>query len=171
LVALCTTLGDRHDRAPGVANELVPFPTALASRFQFPKGKDQACAKANNKQDKAERLRNISHRLRAVRNADRNGAPASDHSETCTSLAVNDLNRSAEFDENSPAVEFFIVVSEIDFLKFKNLKNAIVEPSGFNSRVRRRIVWLASHLPAKLGRQIAAHSFELCWLHHAIKRR
>jgi hypothetical protein len=49
------------------------------------------------------------------------------------------------------------------FLKFSNLKNAIVELSGFNSRVRWQTVWLASHLFAKLGRQIAAHSFELCW--------
>ncbi len=65
-VGLYTTLGDRHDRPGGVANELVSFATALASRFQLPKGTDQACAKANNKEDKAERLRNISHRFRAI---------------------------------------------------------------------------------------------------------
>jgi hypothetical protein len=94
----------------------------LPSRFQFPKGTDQASAKANNEQDKAERLRNISHWFRAV-------------------------------------------------FEIQEFENAIVEPSGFNSRVQWLTVWLASHLLAKPGRQIAAHSFELCWLHHAIKRR
>jgi hypothetical protein len=84
-------------------------------------------------------------------------------SETSTSLAVNDLNRRAEFDEceNSLAVEFFIIVSKI----------AIVEPSEFDIRIRRRAVWLASHLLAKHGRQIAAHSSGLCWLFYAIERR
>jgi hypothetical protein len=31
-------------------------------------------------------------------------------------------------------------------------------------------VWLASHLPLKLGGQIAAHSSGLCWLHHALEQ-
>jgi hypothetical protein len=70
-----------------VANELVSFATPLASRFNLPKGADQAGAKANNQQDKAECLRSVRHRC------------------------------NAEFDEceKSLAVEFFIVASEIYF--------------------------------------------------------